>query len=345
MIPLAIVFALALGVPSDSTATNAITVDRVAAVVDDSPILLSEIQDRVQPEMMRQGPETEDPAEIARRRLEMMRAGLDVLINEKLLEAQLKGANIDIGEDQLQAAIDDVKRENHIPDDAAFAEALKREGYTLASYKEKLRRDLEKMKLLNLKVHNQAKVTDNDVREAYSRTYVSQEGEVEIHARHILVAVPRDAKPEVVATALQRATEISQRAKAGGDFAALAKQLSDGPSASQGGDLGYFRRGVMVAEFERVAFEMPVGAVSDPVRTQFGFHIIKIEDRRKAPPPPFDTVKDQIRQKLTREQIDRLTADYLNGLRKEATVEIKIAELKPRTGAGSSPAPTPGLTK
>jgi peptidyl-prolyl cis-trans isomerase SurA len=343
--PLALIFSLALGVPSDSTATNAVTVDRVAAVVDDTPILLSEVQERVQPEMMRRGPETEDPAEIARRRQEMMRAGLDVLINEKLLEEQLKGANIDIGDDQLQAAIDDVKRENHIPDDAAFAEALKREGYTLATYKQKLRRDLEKMKLLNLKVHNQAKVTDNDVKEAYNQTYVNQEGEIEVHARHILVSLPRDANAEAVAKAQQRAGEIAQRAKAGGDFAALAKQLSDGPSASQGGDLGYFRRGVMVPEFERVAFDLPVGGVSDPVRTQFGFHIIKVEDRRKAQPPPFDTVKEQLRQKLTREQIDRLTADYLAGLRKDATVEIKIAELKPRTPVGTTTSPPSGQGK
>jgi peptidyl-prolyl cis-trans isomerase SurA len=339
MILLAITLALSLGTPSDSTATNAITVDRVAAVVDDTPILLSEVQERVAPEMMRQGPGTDNQAEIARRRQEMMRAGLDVLINEKLLDEQLKGANIDIGDDQLQSAIDDVKRENHIPDDAAFEEALKREGYTLASYKQKLRRDLEKMKLLNLKVHNQAKVTDNDVREAYNQTYVNQPSELEVHARHILVGLPKEPSSEAVAKALQRATEIAQRAKAGGDFAAMAKQLSDGPSAAQGGDLGYFKRGVMVPEFERVAFELPVGAVSDPVRTQFGYHIIKVEDRRKAQPPPFDTVKEQLRQKLTREQIDRLTADYLNSLRKEATVDIKIAELKPRTPGVSSPPP------
>jgi peptidyl-prolyl cis-trans isomerase SurA len=335
----AITLALFLGTPSDSTATNAITVDRVAAVVDDTPILLSEVQERVAPEMMRQGPGTDDQAEIARRRQEMMRAGLDVLINEKLLDEQLKGANIDIGDDQLQSAIDDVKRENHIPDDAAFAEALKHEGYTLASYKQKLRRDLEKMKLLNLKVHNQAKVTDNDVREAYNQTYVNQPSELEVHARHILVGLPKEPSAEAVAKALQRATEIAQRAKAGGDFAAMARQLSDGPSATQGGDLGYFKRGVMVPEFERVAFELPVGAVSDPVRTQFGFHVIKVEDRRKALPPPFDTVKEQLRQKLTREQIDRLTADYLSGLRKDATVDIKIAELKPRTPPASSPPP------
>jgi peptidyl-prolyl cis-trans isomerase SurA len=328
----AVLLILGLGTPAAEDATSgAVTIDRVAAVVDDNPILWSEVQARVEADMMRRGPETEDPAEISRRRQDMMRAGLEVLINEKLLEEQLKSANIDIGDDQLQAAIDDVKRENHIPDDAAFAEALKREGYTLESYKQKLKRDLAKMKLMNLKVHSQAKVTDNDVREAYGRTYLHQEGELEVHARHILVAVPKDAKQADVDKALSRAQEISQRAKAGGDFTAMARQLSDGPSAAQGGDLGWFRRGVMVPEFERAAFALPVGAVSDPVRTQFGFHVIKVEDKRKAEPPPYDSVKEQLRQRLTQEQLDRLTKDYLNGLRKDATVEIKIDELRPRS--------------
>ncbi len=312
------------------------TIDRVAAVVDDSPILLSEVEARVEGDMMRKGPETEDPAEITRRRGEMMRAGLEVLINEKLLDEQLKDANIDIGDDQLQAAIDDVKRENKIPDDAAFAEALKHEGYTLATYRAKLKRDLAKMKLLNLKVHSQAKVTDNDVREAYGRTYLHQDGELEVHARHILVALTKDAKPADVEHAQARAEEISQKAKAGGDFAALARQLSDGPSAAQGGDLGWFRRGVMVPEFERAAFALPVGAVSDPVRTQFGFHVIKVEDKRKAAPPPFDTVKEQLRQKLTQEQLDRLTKDYLSSLKKDATIEVKMDDLRPRGSATSS---------
>src|SRR5262249_59737337 len=109
------------------------------------------------------------------------------------------------------------------------------------------------------------------------------------------VSGAKDAKRADVEHARQRAQEIAQRAKTGADFAALAHQLSDGPSAAQGGDLGYFRKGVMVPEFERVAFSLPVGAVSDPVRTPFGFHVIKVEDRREAPPPPVDTVKEQLR--------------------------------------------------
>src|SRR5581483_9891782 len=156
------------------------------------------------------------------------------------------------------------------------------EGLTMQTYRKQLRRDLEKRKLLNTKIHSQLKVSDDDLRAEYEKTYVQANGEEEVHARHILLQLKRDASRADDAAARQRAEEIAQRIRAGADFAKLAKDLSDGPSASQGGDLGYFKRGVMVSEFEKVAFSLPVGAVSDPVRTQYGWHIIQVLDRRKA---------------------------------------------------------------
>jgi parvulin-like peptidyl-prolyl isomerase len=97
----------------------------------------------------------------------------------------------------------------------------------------------------------------------------------------------------------------------------------------------------MVAEFENVAFSLPLNAISDPIRTQFGWHIIQIIDRRKAPPPALETVKEAIRQKLQREQIDRLTADYLAGLRKDAAIEYKMENLKPVAAQASASTPAP----
>jgi peptidyl-prolyl cis-trans isomerase SurA len=304
-----------------------VPVDRIAALVDDSPILLSEVEDRGRAELAKLDREGASSAEIARRRQEILRALLAVLIDERLLDGQIKLAKVDLTDEEVQQTIEDVKRQNGIPDDKTFAAALEREGLTLETYRVKLKRDLEKMKLLNLKV--QSKVTDADVHEAYDKAYLRAPAEEEVHARHVLLSL----KPGVPAAdeqrVLQKAREVAQKAKAGEDFALLAKQYSDGPSAAQGGDLGYFKRGVMVSELEVAAFSLPVGGVSDPIRTRFGYHVLKIEDRRAVPPPPFDQVKEQLRQKIRQEQGEKLTAEYLGELRKESSVDIKIDELKP----------------
>jgi peptidyl-prolyl cis-trans isomerase SurA len=266
----------------------------------------------------------------------MLRQALQVLIDEQLLQGQLKESNVEISDQQLDEAIADVKTRNGIRDDETFVKALAHENLTMEAYRRQLRRQLEKQKLLNTKVRGQVKVGDDDLKAEYERTYVQVTGEQEVHARHILLQLKRDASAAEDSALRQRAQEITQRLRAGADFAKLARELSDGPSASQGGDLGYFRRGVMVAEFEKVAFSLPIGAVSDPVRTQFGWHVIQVIDRRKAPPPPFDTVKEELRQKLQRDQADRLTQDYLASLRKDAAIDIKIDSLKPQ-----GPAPSP----
>ncbi len=308
-------------------------VDRVAAVVDEVPILLSEVVQRASPEVARMIAEGTETAEAAHRRDDMLRASLQVLIDEQLLQEQLKDASAEIADDQLDAAINDVKRQNNIPDDAAFEKALEQEGMTVATYRSQLKRELEKRKLLSIKVHSQAKVTDEELHAAYEREYVATGGEEEVHARHILLSVKKDATPAEVAAMKQRAQEIVQRLRAGADFAALARSLSDGPSASLGGDLGYFKRGVMVSDFENVAFALKPNEISDPVRTQYGWHVIQVLERRKAPATPFETVKEALRQKLQKEQIDRLTVDYLAGLRKDAAIEIRIESLKPLASA------------
>lgn len=110
----------------------------------------------------------------------------------------------------------------------------------------------------------------------------------------------------------------------GVDFAELAKKKSEGPSAADGGDLGFFRRGVMVAEFERVAFSLAVGAVSDPVRTKFGWHVLKVEERRAVAPQPFEDVKDTLREKLLRSQLEKYTDKYVAELRSAAVVKLKL---------------------
>ncbi|PWV98044.1 peptidyl-prolyl cis-trans isomerase C [Hoeflea marina] len=156
-------------------------------------------------------------------------------------------------------------------------------------------------------------ITEDDIKARYDKEVAATPAEEEIHARHILVATEDEARAVIA--------ELD----AGKDFAELAKEKSTGPSAANGGDLDYFAKGSMVPEFEAVAFAMKKGGYSkEPVKTQFGWHVIKVEDRRDAAPPAFDKVKDQVRQVLLRERY----AEVITGAREDTEIEVIDPALK-----------------
>ncbi|SDU37827.1 peptidylprolyl isomerase [Stappia sp. ES.058] len=155
------------------------------------------------------------------------------------------------------------------------------------------------------------KVTDEQVQAAYDKEFADYAGEDERKARHILLETRDEA--EAVIAALEE----------GGDFAELAKEKSTGPSGSNGGDLGYFARGRMVKEFGEAAFALEVGEFTkEPVQTQFGWHVIKVEDARKQPAPELADVRDRLRQDLLRARY----AEVMDGLKAKTTIEVVAEE-------------------
>jgi len=146
-------------------------------------------------------------------------------------------------------------------------------------------------------------VTDEDVAAAYERLKATRYSNGEQRrASHILFKADNAAPPDAVAKVEKKAREILKRARAGEDFAALARKYSEDSSAASGGDLGLFGRGQMVKEFEDAAFSLPVGGISDPVRTVYGFHIIQVTDSRPARIVPLDEARDTLRQELRLER-------------------------------------------
>ncbi len=146
-------------------------------------------------------------------------------------------------------------------------------------------------------------VTDGDVAAAYERLKATRYSNGEQRrASHILFKADNAAPPDAVAKVEKKAREILKRARAGEDFAALARKYSEDPSATNGGDLGLFGRGQMVKEFEDAAFSLPVGGISDPVRTVYGFHIIQVTDSRPARIVPLEEARDTLRQELRLER-------------------------------------------
>jgi len=152
---------------------------------------------------------------------------------------------------------------------------------------------------------------DEEAKKIYDAKIAGMKPEEEIHARHILVATEAEAK------------EVKERLVKGEDFATVAKEKSKDPSA-EGGDLGFFGRGQMLKPFEDAAFALKVGEISDPVQTQFGWHIIKVEEKRTRPLPTFDQVKDTIISQLTSQK----AKDTLKQLHDTAKIEIIDPEIK-----------------
>jgi peptidyl-prolyl cis-trans isomerase C len=192
----------------------------------------------------------------------------------------------------------------------------------------KRRQALMRNKLLMgalLQAHGKAAATEEEMRKIYEEQVKPMGAEEEVHARHILVETEDEAKA------------IVEQIKGGADFATLAKEKSkDTGSAGEGGDLGYFVKGRMVPEFAEVAFKMYPGQVSNPVKTQFGWHVIKVEDKRSRPVPEFDQVKPQIEAYLARRAQTELVAQ----LRESAKVERLDKPATPPAPA-AAPAPAP----
>jgi peptidyl-prolyl cis-trans isomerase C len=150
-----------------------------------------------------------------------------------------------------------------------------------------------------------AATTDEAMKKVYEDASKQISGEQEVHARHILVETEDDAKA------------VEEELKKGADFAELAKKKSKDPGASDGGDLGFFTKDQMVPEFSAVAFALEPGKISDPVKSQFGWHVIKVEEKRTRKAPEFNQVKGQIETYVTR----KAQADYVAKLRESAKVE------------------------
>ena len=171
-----------------------------------------------------------------------------------------------------------------------------------------------------------AATTDEAMKKVYEDAAKQITGEQEVHARHILVETEDEAKA------------VEEELKKGADFAELAKKKSKDPGAADGGDLGFFTKGQMVPEFSAVAFALEPGKISDPVKSQFGWHIIKVEEKRNRKAPDFDQVKGQIETYVTR----KAQADYVAKLREAA----KIERMDQAANTDAKPdAATPGAAK
>lgn len=301
-------------------------VDRVAAVVNGDVITLSELTQRAGTEYRRvmdmpPGPERDQA------RAKALRTAYEAVLAERLVENEVKALGIEVTEAQIDGAIEDVKKRNNLSDDM-LRQALASEGITLAAYRARLRKDFENHLLIAAKVQNRIKVTDDDVTGYYQSHLAEFAGEDQVKLRLILLQVPAGAPPADDARVKAAGEALLARLAAGEDFAELAKQVSQGPGASSGGDLGWVKKGTMPIDLERVAFVLKPGQNSGLVRARTGWIILKADDRRTGKAPPMEDVKERIREKLASQQGEAYRKQYIDELKREAIIELKMPELE-----------------
>ncbi|HSF29915.1 MAG TPA: peptidylprolyl isomerase [Candidatus Tectomicrobia bacterium] len=259
----------------------------------------------------------EDP-----RAKEVLHQVLDSLIDRELLLQHAKSLKMAVAPQQVDAQMQQLMQ--RFPSQEAFEQALTAQNFTLDAVKQDVESQLLRQQLVKKEILDKVNVSAREVQNFYDKNKSKYVQEEEVRARHILIRVPQEISPADDATLKGKADEALKRANKGEDFAALAKELSDDGSKENGGDLGFFPRGRMVAAFEEAAFALQPGETSGLVRTQFGYHIIKIEERKAARALPFDEAKVQVQEDLTREQTFERYQQYVAALRSKAKVEVLL---------------------
>jgi peptidyl-prolyl cis-trans isomerase SurA len=300
-------------------------VDRVAATVDGEVITLSEIEERAGAELRRAGALEGKEREEARGKA--LHRALDQLVAEKLLQKQAKALGLEVTELQVDAAVEDVKTRNHF-DDQALDRALSEQGLDRATFRAQIRRELETYQVMQAKIRARGKVTDEDLKNYYQSHPQEFEGDTELHVRHIFLPLAEDAPPAEEAKARAAGEKVLQRLRTGEDFAKVAREVSKGPSAPEGGDLGWLKRGTIQKTLDDAAFALGDGKFSGLVRAGAGLHILKVEGRRVGGARTFEEAKEEIRNRLLEEQLGQTRQQVLDELRKAAVVEVKIPELR-----------------
>ena len=304
-------------------AGDKVTVDRVVAVVNDAVILYSELMRRVAP-VTGEIDSVGDQTERKRRHDKLKSQVLDEMVNEELIVQAAEVSKLEVAAKEVQSALDEIKKQNSL-DDNQLAEALRLQGYTMAGYRHDVRRQILRMRAINMLVRPRVTVTDDDVRARYDATSRRSAAVKRIKLRHILLGLPEHATEAQLSEAKRKAAEIIEQVRGGADFARLAaSESADEATKYTGGELGWIERGSIDTEWEVIVFAMSKGEVRGPITGPRGLHVFQVTDLERNEQKPFEEVKEQLRNDIYRKEMDRQTRVWLDELRDKAHIQVKL---------------------
>ena len=257
----------------------------------------------------------------AERRDEVLRAVLEQLITYNVLKQEAETRGVTVNEADIDAEV--AKMKQQFPTEDEFKKALAARNSTVEQLKADARVDMTINRMI------EAELTGPDATEADAKDFYDKnpdkfkQGEA-VRASHILVMANEKADDATKKQARAKIEAILKRVRVGEDFAKLAKENSDDGSKDQGGDLGFFQRGSMVPEFDKAAFALKPGEISDVVTTQFGYHIIKVAEKKDATMLPYDKVQPQIVEYLSNQKKKQRVDAFIEEAKKRARIEVLV---------------------
>jgi peptidyl-prolyl cis-trans isomerase C len=291
----------------------------VVATVDGQDIRREELEQAFASELARQGiPVDQLPATQRDQGYKMV---LNDLITDKLVSK--RAASMEAKEEDVNAQFEQLK--GRFPKQEDFDAQLAKAGQTAEKIREDIRAYLKQQAWVKEQIKDAPKATDADAEEFYAKNPDQFKKPEQVRASHILLSVAADASEDVIKEKQKAAAEIAARVKGGEAFDKLATELSEDPSAKQNaGDLNFFTREQMVPEFSTAAFGMKKGEISDPVKSQFGFHVIQVTDRKDAETMTLESVKSQLLTFLNQKMQSTQVENLIKEVREKAAVEIKL---------------------
>jgi len=315
------VFFCAVGSPLVVPAHGAEIVDRIVAVVNDDIITLFELNRSIKP--------YEDkiyalgyPEEKERKMLFKVREGvLSQLIDKKIEDQQIKRSKINISEEQIDQTIERIKGQNLFTDED-LRHALAKDGLTMAAYRENIKEEILRTKLVNLEVKSKIVITEQDIAAYYEKHLDTYGGKQKYHLRNILITIPTFADESKKLEIRGKLDDILKELNAGESFETMARNYSESSTAPEGGDLGLFELDSLSPQLQKTIKGMKPGEVTPVLETDQGYQIFFLQEILKTSGKSLKEVSPEIQKILFEENADKRYQEWIEGLRKQSVIKI-----------------------
>jgi len=305
--------------PASTNVGKKVIVDRVAAIVNDSVILISELDLRMLP-LRNEAMQIKDQGERERRLVKLALQALDEMVNDELMVQAASEAKITVDQAEMQQSIDYIKQQNGL-DDKQLEAAMKAQGMTLVT----LRNDVVRQRAINQLVGPKVQITPEDVRARYDQMQRRSEAVSAVSLSQIVFALPEHPTEQQLEEAKAKAQKSLDRVKAGEDFTKVANEVTEDPTTkATGGQLGWIQRGTLAEDFDQVVFSMEKGDLRGPVKGAKGLYVLQVIDVKRTELKPFDAMKDELTAELRRKALAKHTQAWIEELRKKAYIDIKL---------------------